>query len=133
MSVLNLSLPDILSPEKFQLVANKGVGTHRVIYQRVDTCPNGTAGCRICNYPGSRPGRHPRPLEQVDIVLERQVRGAWGKPNTLPHRWRLGAVTLTVKGEDYAEGEGFHLEGRKVVWPTRNASVCATGPTARTG
>lgn len=117
MSLLNLSIPGVLAPEKFELVAAKGVGSHRVVYQRVDTCPNGTSGCQICKYPGSRPGRHPRPIEQVDVELPRQLRGAFGrKTSLLPNRWRTAPVVLTVDGADFAEGEGYHIVGREIYW-----------------
>lgn len=113
---LGLKLPGVLDAEKFSAVANKGVGTYRVIYQAVDGCPNGPNGCPICNHVTGRPGRHPRPVEEVEVHEARFVRGAWGKPNLIPNRWRLTPVTLGANGATFSEGEGFHIEGRQIIW-----------------
>ena len=116
MSLISLSIPRVLDAEKFQEVANKGVGTYRVAYQQVDDCPNGPAGCLICNHPTMLTGRHPRPMEQVEVDVAGLVRGAWGRPTELPNRWRLTPVVLTVGEREYAEGEGFTVLGRQLIW-----------------
>ncbi|TDE85581.1 hypothetical protein [Deinococcus sp. S9] len=116
MTVLGLSIPGILDAARFQLVANKGVGTYRMIYQAMNACPNGPTGCQICNYPAGRIGWHPQPIEQVDVDVQGLVRGAWGKPNLVPNRWRLTPVTLVVDGQEYGEGDGFSIRGREIHW-----------------
>lgn len=113
-------IPNLLNAQKF-LDLSRIYGS-RVIHQRVDPCPNGNRGCRICLEKGYYTGFHHRPIPietfHVDLLNRPSEDGEIRE--IVPHRYRTGLASAfglrNNQAADFQEGVDFTIEGRNISW-----------------
>lgn len=108
---LSSHIAGVLAPEKFQTVDAKY--GYRVLHQPVSPCPNDADGCPTCNVRGAVPGKHARPIAEVDFDDTVMLRDD-GLPLRLNHRELTAPLRISWSGGELAEGVDFVRTGRQV-------------------